>query len=90
VASRPALLSLNLDWIHNYDPNGRALDIALSGNGAASFSARGANTGADAVRVSGAFDILVTDRTSLRLSVDHQVQSKLSTTRGAVSVGISF
>ena len=90
IASTPALLALNLDWIHNYDPNGRPIDISLSGNSAATFSARGANTGADAVRVSGAFDLAISDRTSLRLSVDHQIQSKLTTTRGTISVGISF
>jgi outer membrane autotransporter protein len=90
VAQRPASWALHLDWIHNYDPKGRLVDLSLSGNSAASFRYSGAKTGADAVRLGGAFDVALSERTTLRLSAEQQIQSQLSTTRGSISLGIAF
>jgi uncharacterized protein with beta-barrel porin domain len=90
LVERPASWSLNLDWIHNYDPKGRLVNLSLSGNSAASYRYSGAKTGADAIRLGGAFDVALSERTTLRLSAEQQIQSQLSTTRGSISLGIAF
>ncbi|MEY5025049.1 MAG: hypothetical protein RLZZ244_577, partial [Verrucomicrobiota bacterium] len=90
LAERPAAFALSLDWIHQYDAKGRALEMALSGDSSAVFTATGAQMGADAVRMGAAMDVALSERTTLRLSAEHQIQSQLSTTRGLVSFGISF
>jgi fibronectin-binding autotransporter adhesin len=90
VAGRPAAASLQLDWIHNYSAKGRTLDMALSGNPAASYGYRGSNAGADSFQVGAAFEAALTERTVLRLGGEYQSQTGLSTVRGSISLGYQF
>ena len=90
VATMPAAASLQLDWIHSYDNRGRVLNMALAGDSNAAYGYKGSNSGADAVRVGGAFESAIGRRTTLRISVDYQSQNKASTTHGALSLGYTF
>jgi fibronectin-binding autotransporter adhesin len=89
LAGKFAAASLNTDWIHNYNAKGRNLNMAF-GSSPTSFGYKGSDSGADAIRVSGAFEAALNERTTLRLSVDYQAQTRASSTNGAVSLGYAF
>ena len=90
MGSKSAAASLQMDWIHNYNSKGRDLTMALAGDSSTAFGYRGSDSGADALHLGAAFDLALTRRTTLRLSVDYQAQSEASVTRGALSLGYSF
>ena len=89
LAGKSAAASLNTDWIHNYNSKGRDLNMAV-GSSPTSFGYKGSDSGADAIRVSGAFEAALNERTTLRLSVDYQAQTRASSTNGSVSLGYAF
>ncbi len=90
LASKPASASLQMDWIHDYRSKGRALDMDLAGDSASRFGYTGSASGAEALRVGAAFEAGLTRRTTLRLAVDYQAQSKAAMTHGSVSLGYTF
>jgi hypothetical protein len=90
LAGLPAAASLQLDWIHNYNAKGRNLEMALSGDSAASYGYRGSDSGADAIQIGTALEAALTERTTLRLGGEYQSQTSLSTVRGSVSIGYQF
>jgi len=89
LAGKSAAASLNTDWIHNYNAKGRDLNMAF-GSSPTSFGYKGSDSGADAIRVSGAFEAALNGRTTLRLSLDYQAQTRASSTNGSVSLGYAF
>lgn len=90
LASKPASASLQMDWIHDYRSKGRALDMDLAGDSATRFGYTGSASGAEALRMGVAFEAGLTRRTTLRLAVDYQAQSKAAMTHGSVSLGYTF
>jgi outer membrane autotransporter protein len=89
LAGKSAAASLNTDWIHNYNAKGRDLNMAF-GSSPTSFGYKGSDSGADAIRVSGAFEAALNERTTLRLSVDYQTMTRANSTNGSVSLGYAF
>ena len=89
LAAKSAAASLNTDWIHNYNAKGRDLNMAF-GSSPTSFGYKGSDSGADALRVSGAFEAALNERTTLRLSVDYQTMTRATSTNGSVSLGYAF
>ena len=89
LAGKSAAASLNTDWIHNYNAKGRDLNMAF-GSSPTSFGYKGSDSGADAIRMSGAFEAALNERTTLRLSVDYQTMTRANSTNGSVSLGYAF
>ncbi len=90
VASKPATASLQLDWIHDYNNKGKNLDMTLASDATTTAAFKGSDAGADAIRIGGAVEAALTRRSTLRLTLDYQAQSKAAVTNGAVSVGYAF
>jgi hypothetical protein len=57
--------------------------MALAGDSAATYGYRGSEAGADAFHVGASFDMALTRRATLRLTLDYQAQSAASVTRGS-------
>jgi hypothetical protein len=89
LVGKSAAATLQTDWIHNYNSKGRDLNMAMGG-GATSFGYKGSDSGADALRVTGAFEAALNERTTLRLSVDYQTMTRATSTNGSVSLGYAF
>lgn len=89
LAGKSAAASLQADWTHNYNANGRTLDMAMGGS-TTYFGYRGSKAGADAIRMGGAFEAALNERTTLRLNLDYQTQTGGSSTNGTVSLGYAF
>ena len=90
LGSKAAAAALQLDWLHDYRPEGRSLRMALAGDSAATYGYRGSAAGADAFHVGASFEMALTRRATVRLTLDYQAQSEASVTRGALSLGYSF
>ena len=89
LMGKSAAATLQTDWIHNYNAKGRELNMAMGG-GSTSYGYKGSDAGADAIRLTGAFEAALNERTTLRLSVDYQTQSRATSTNGSVSLGYAF
>ncbi|RFC44046.1 MAG: hypothetical protein DVB28_001237 [Verrucomicrobia bacterium] len=90
LASKPASASLQLDWIHDYNSKGRALNMDVAGDATTRFGYKGSDSGADALRLGAALETALNRRTTLRFSVDYQRQSNAAAAHGALSVGYTF
>ena len=89
LAGKSAAASLQADWLHNYNSNGRTLDMAMGGS-TTYFGYQGSKAGADAIRMGGAFEAALNERTTLRLNLDYQTQTGGSSTNGMLSLGYAF
>jgi len=89
LVGKSAAASLQADWLHNYNPNGRSLNMAMGGS-TTYFGYQGSKAGADAIRMGGAFEAALNERTTLRLNLDYQMQTGASSTNGMLSLGYAF
>ncbi len=89
LVGKSAAASLQADWLHNYNPNGRTLNMAMGGS-TTYFGYQGSKAGADAIRMGGAFEAALNERTTLRLNLDYQTQTGGSSTNGMLSLGYAF
>ncbi len=90
VASKPAALSFQMDWVHDYAQSGRVLAMDIAGDPSTRFGYRGSDAGADGFRLGGGLEAVLTRRTTFRISLDYQIQSKAAAARGSFSLGYSF
>jgi len=90
IASKPASASLQLDWLHDYTSGGQALNMDLAGDSSTRFGYKGSDAGSDALRFGASVETAITRRTTLRISLDYQAQSKASTTHSSISLGYTF
>lgn len=90
IASKPAALSFQMDWVHDYTSTGRALAMDIAGDPSTRFGYKGSDAGADGFRLGGGVEAVLARRTTFRVSLDYQIQSKASVARGSFSLGYSF
>lgn len=90
IVSKPAALSFQMDWVHDYAHTGRVLAMDIAGDSSTRFGYRGSDAGADGFRWGGGLEAALTRRTTVRISLDYQIQSKASAARGSFSLGYSF
>jgi len=90
IASKPAALSFQMDWVHDYAHTGRVLAMDIAGDPSTRFGYKGSDAGADGFRLGGGLEAAFTRRTTFKISLDYQIQSKASATRGSFSLGYSF
>jgi uncharacterized protein with beta-barrel porin domain len=89
VLNKNGRIGGRMEWIHNFDADRRDIDVALGG-GSASARFQSSRPGADAVRAGIFGEVLLNERTSVRVNVDHQIQDKQSSTYTGISLGIQF
>jgi uncharacterized protein with beta-barrel porin domain len=90
LADKPTRLTASLDWIHSFDSDRTDVGIALSGAGSTVSRFQGSRTGQDAIRAGIGAEMALTERTRLRLNVDRQQRSGVSSTYGSASFSLFF
>lgn len=83
-------MSASSDWLHYLENKRQKTQVLLGGLEDAATTTEGSKTGYDSLEVGIAAEISLTRRTTLRLSVQHEMQNNQTTTNGNVTLSVDF
>lgn len=76
-------------WVHDYDSNGKSLNLRVSGTGS-TFSATGVGSNADSVQLNLGAQVTFSDAYYIHLGGQQDFGGNRSQSAGVLSVGVSF
>ncbi|MEI6872041.1 MAG: autotransporter outer membrane beta-barrel domain-containing protein [Verrucomicrobiota bacterium] len=83
-------LSASSDWLHYLENKRQQTQVLLGGLDDAATTTEGSKAGYDALEIGIAAEIALTRRTTLRVSVQHEMQNNQTTTNGNVTLSVDF